>query len=103
MKRLSRWGLILASLFVVFAGFCIVRTELCFRDDGMFCAIGYFIPGFPWSLLIRGIPDSVFRWLGPKLSNVVFYIVPALSAMVNLYLSYWYGRLLEEGRRRRIQ
>jgi len=96
-------GLILASLYVLFVGFCIVRTEFCFRDDGIACAFGYFLPGFPWSLVAWGIPDGMFGWLGPKLGSVVFWIVPAISAMLNLYLSYWYGRLLEEGRRPGVQ
>ena len=103
MKSPSRWGLILASFYVLFVGFCIVRTELCFRNDGMFCALGYFVPGFPWSLLASGIPNGMFGWLGPNLSNAVFWMVPAVSGMLNLYLAYWFGRLLEEGRRRRVE
>jgi membrane protein DedA with SNARE-associated domain len=102
MKRLSRFGLILASVYVLFVVFCVVRTELCFREDGLLCAIGYFLPGLPWSLSVGLIPDSFFaRW--GKLGDVVFFAVATISTLLNLYLSYWYGRVLEEGRRSRVE
>jgi len=102
MKRLSRLGLILASLYVLLVVYCVVRTELCFRDDGLLCAIGYFLPGLPWSLSVGLLPDSFFRspW---KLGDAVFFGVAAISTLLNLYLSYWYGRVLEEGRRSRVE
>ena len=102
MKRLSRLGLILASFFLLFVVFCVVSTELCFRDDGLLCAVGYFLPGLPWSLSLRLIPDSFFdRW--GKLGDAVFFGVATISTLLNLYLSYWYGRVLEEGRRSSIE
>jgi hypothetical protein len=102
MKRLSRLGLMLASFYVLFVVFCIVRTELCFRDDALLCAIGYFLPGFPWSLSVGLIPDSFFdRWV--KLGDAVFFAVAAISTLLNLYLSYWYGCVLEEGRRSKVE
>jgi hypothetical protein len=102
MKRLSRLGLILASLYVLFVVYCVVRTELCFRDDGLLCAIGYFLPGLPWSLSVGLLPDSFFRSLG-KLGDAVIFGVPTISTLLNLYLSYWYGRVLEEGRHSRVE
>ena len=102
MKRLSRLGLILASLYVLFVVYCVVRAELCFRDDGLLCAIGYFLPGLPWSLSVGVISDGLFQSLG-KLGDAVFFGVATISTLLNLYLSYWYGRVLEEGRRARVE
>ena len=102
MKRLSRLGLILASLYVLFTLFCVVRTEFCFRNDGLACAIGYFLPGMPWSLSLGLIPDGLLRSLGAKLGVAVFLGIPTISTLLNLYLAYWYGRVMEEGRRSRI-
>lgn len=104
MKRLSRLGLILASFYVLFVAFCVVRTELCFRYDGLLCAIGYFLPGLPWSLSVGLIPDSFFdRW--GKLGDAAFFAIATVSTLLNLYLSYWYGQVFEEAqvgvRRRR--
>ena len=99
MKRLSRLGLILASLYVLFTLFCVVRTEFCFRKDGLVCAIGYFLPGMPWSLSLDLIPDRLFRSLGAKLGEAVSLGIPTISTLLNLYLAYWYGRVMEEGRR----
>ena len=102
MKRLSRLGLIFASFYVLFVVCCLVRTELCFRDGGLLCAIGYFLPGVPWSLSVGLLPDGFFRSLG-QLGDAVFFVVPTISMLLNLYLSYWYGRVLEEGRRSRVE
>jgi hypothetical protein len=103
MKQLSRLGLILVGLFLLFAGFSIVSVEYCFRHDGIGCGFGYFLPGFPWNLLALGIPDGVFAWLGPKVGDVVFWMVQVVSCILNLYLAYWYGRVFEEGRRGRVE
>jgi membrane protein DedA with SNARE-associated domain len=102
MKRISRLGLISASIYIIFVVFCVVRTEFCFRDDGLICAIGYFLPGLPWSLSVGLIPNTFIRSLG-ELGDAVFFAVVTISTLLNLYLSYWYGRVLEEGRRSKVE
>ena len=92
--KLSRTGLVFDALYVLFVIFWFARAEHCFGNDGLFCNIGYMVPGIPWSLSVSIIPDSLLPESGTLGFNLVFYTIAILSVLFNLLLLYRYGRLL---------
>ena len=98
-RQLSRAGVACAILYLAFVAFSIARTEVCFRTDGLFCALGYFVPAVPWifAFLMVGeiLPDTgAFAWPLTVLALV-------MSVLINLVLPYRYGRLLGRSAKRR--
>src|SRR5262245_19071034 len=93
-RRLSRAGLIFSLVYLCFVAFCLMQTERCFRSNDLFCAIGYLLPGLPWSWVLLMTSDYVFtRFRIDEPSNLIFLIsVP--SMILNLFLSYWLGRVV---------
>ena len=94
LKKLSRTGLIFDALYIIFVIFWIARAEQCFGSDGLFCNVGYLVPGIPWSLSVGLIPEGLLPESGTLGSNLVFFTILVLSVLFNLLLVYRYGRLL---------
>jgi hypothetical protein len=101
MKRFSMAGLTSVILYLAFVTFWVTRSESCFRNDGLFCNIGYVVAGFPWSLSFAMIPDALLPESQTLKSNVLFFGIVILSALINTVLLYRFGRMLGSAAERR--
>src|SRR5687767_644009 len=101
MKRFSMAGLTSVMLYLAFVTFWVMNSESCFRNDGLFCNIGYVVAGFPWSLSFAMIPDALVPETQTLASNLVFFGIIVLSVLINIVLLYRFGRMLGSAAERR--
>ena len=93
ITRLSKPGMLFVILYLSFVILCIARTESCFRNDGMLCAVGYLLPAFPWIFAFLMLGNIFLPATGSFIWPLLVLAI-ILSIMINVVLVYRYGRLL---------
>lgn len=81
----SKAGLALSGLYVLFVLWTVIESQSC---DGMMCGLVIVLPALPWVMLADGV-------LPPPQSEFASYAWLALFFVLNAFVLYWIGKVLE--------